>query len=134
MLNEIIKEKFNQMIPLNYNGFKSLSKEIATKIIFGTDIPNEDVYQIFKDANTIKFLFKTPKLSTINEYNNYLQYFIRNPINPSLMFYAKQYQKGQTEYDIIQQIPHWIFPITGLIATQLPRILILLFKLYCSYY
>jgi hypothetical protein len=59
-------------------------------------------------------------------YENYLRIQLHNPQKNTLLFLGHKYHKMLPEQDVIEQIPHWIFPIAGLFSVHLPRLLVLL--------
>ncbi|KKL84616.1 hypothetical protein LCGC14_1962970, partial [marine sediment metagenome] len=104
-----------------------MAKKITMQVVFGTDVVVEEVFQIFSEANSMKALVEpdyeiNPKIMSV-----YLDYLAKNIANPNpdcLVYLAVQASSDQQE--LIHQIPHWIFPIVGLIHTSIPRLLLLL--------
>lgn len=112
-----------------YDDFVNLGKKMASQIVFNTDKINDDVFNLFKEANNLN-VFSSDKFSIspkiYNNYINVLQYYIRNPNDDSLVKLLLEVTNNEEE--IIHQIPHFIFPIVGLFVTTVPRLLVLLFN------
>jgi len=125
--NEYIKNILKDHTPTNFEQFSILAKKITMQVVFGTDVVVEEVFQIFSEANSMKALVEpdyeiNPKIMSV-----YLDYLAKNIANPNpdcLVYLAVQASSDQQE--LIHQIPHWIFPIVGLIHTSIPRLLLLL--------
>jgi len=111
-----------------YHDFEKISREMIGKIIFNTTNIHEDVFNIFSEANNVMVFYTDFSISnkTINNYLNFLKKHIRNPINNSLVELCVENEGS--EYEIIQQIPHFIFPIGGLFLTTIPRLLLILYN------
>ena len=112
-----------------YDDFVNLGKLMASEIVFNTKKVDDNVFNLFKEANNID-VFSSNKFS-INQkvYDNYinvLKYYIRNPNDKSLVKLLLDVTNNEDE--IIHQIPHFIFPIVGLYVTTVPRLLVLLFN------
>lgn len=123
-LAEILNEN---ILPTNFTSFNHVSKQVAMKIVFNDDRIVEDIFTIFSEANSLQ-AFSNPNFQihakVKNAYLAYLIYNINNPNPGSLVAFARQFTDDEDE--LIQQIPHWIFPMVGLINTTFPRMLLLL--------
>lgn len=154
MYNQSIRNLLKKNIPTNYSQFSSLSRKIAMKIVFNDDFIREPVFRIFSEANSMQAIwFGSKKINPdIDRYvRNYFIENIRQPTPFSLIELAKQaYNQqlnrlpininhlyidqvcqqvknyGNIEDELINQIPHWIFPIVGLVSINIPRLLLLL--------
>ena len=127
--NNDTKNTINKYLNKNklvYSDFVKVGQEMAGKIIFNTTEVHPDVYRIFAEANTIMAFYTDLKLGekTSTNYVNYLKKHIKNPINNSLVHLCVKHESS--EYEIVHQIPHFIFPIVGLYLTTIPRLLLLL--------
>ena len=125
--NELLKWKNKDNY--DYDNFNKLGKKMATKIIFNTDHVHEDIFNIFREVNTTE-VFSNPDFK-INPkiYDNYiktLNYYIDNPNPKSLVDLCLTVSNNKDE--VLQQIPHFIFPLSGLFITSLPRLLIFIFN------
>ena len=114
-------------LPTTFQEFSLVAKKITMLVVFGTDKVVEQVFQIFNEANSMKALTEEnykidPQILSV--YTAYLRKNIAKPNPHSLMYLATQ--GTSDEHELIHQIPHWIFPIVGLIHTSIPRILLLL--------
>lgn len=114
-------------VPTNFDTFSFFSKKITMKVVFGTNIINEDIFKIFSAANSLKIFFFNKfqiPTNTMGPYVKYLTENISNPNDYSLISIALEHTHNYDE--LIHHIPHWIFPIAGLIPTTFARMLILL--------
>jgi hypothetical protein len=129
IFDEYIKESFLKIQPKNFEQFTELTKQLTSKIIFGTYQYNHIVYKVFKDADSILsalFGINTIDPADLDEYRQYLQYELEHPKENTLLFLANKHHKILSTDAIIDQIPHWIFPIAGLFNVHLPRLLLVL--------
>jgi hypothetical protein len=109
--------------------FSKLGKLISSKIVFNDDIINKDIYQLISNANSFNAI--TIGHVQLNEelhskYKNYILQNIRSPKANSLMSLIKKYNIGLSESEVLDQVPHWIFPINGIISIVSLRLLLLL--------
>lgn len=125
--NEIIKWKNKNNF--DYHDFLKLGKKMVAKIVFNTDNIHDDIFKIFNETNTTE-VFNNPDFTIDSEiYNNYiiiLKYYINKPNLQSLIQQCLLVSNDKEE--VLHQIPHFIFPISGLYVTTLPRLLIFLFN------
>jgi hypothetical protein len=129
IFSEYINEIFNKDSPKNFSEFSESTKKITSKIIFGTYDYNDVVYKVFKQADSIissAFNINVVDKTDLSLYENYLRIQLQNPQKNTLLFLGHKYHKMLPEQDVIEQIPHWIFPIAGLFSVHLPRLLVLL--------
>ena len=122
--NSILKNLNKQK--LTFQDFNNLSKDVTSLIIFNTTNVHDDVFKLFQEANNVTLFYKKFSLNkdTFQNYTKFLINHIRKPVDMSLVNLCKDYENS--EYEIIQQIPHFIFPIAGLYLTTIPRLLLLL--------
>ena len=108
-----------------YSDFEKISRDMIGKIVFNTTNIHEDVYRIFSEANNVMAFYTNFSINKKikNNYLNFLKKHIHNPLNKSLVQLCVENENS--EYEIIQQIPHFIFPIGGLYLTTIPRILLI---------
>jgi cytochrome P450 len=124
-----IQTAFRNMNPKNFEEFTELTRSLTSKILFGTYEYNKTIYTIFKQADSIlsaRFNVNTVNQDDLHEYRSYLRNELENPKPNTLMAIANEYHKMLPLDDVIDQIPHWIFPIAGLFSVHLPRLLVLL--------
>lgn len=129
IFNDYIRESFYSTNPRNFEEFTALTRRLTSRIIFGTYDYNPIVYTVFKQADSIlsaRFGFNTVNTSDLAEYYKYLQFELENPKPNTLLFLGHKYHSMLPIQDVIDQIPHWIFPIAGLFSVHLPRLLLLL--------
>jgi hypothetical protein len=127
--DEYIKEAFLNIQPKNFEQFTELTKQLTSKIIFGTYQYNPIIYTVFKEADSIfsaLFNINTVNSEDLEQYRTYLKYELENPKENTLISTANKYHKLLPTDGIIDQIPHWIFPIAGLFSVHLPRLLVIL--------
>lgn len=111
--------------PSNFNEFLSIGKQLAGQIVFGQKNVPSYVFDMFKEANsTFNLLFPPKQLPSSKLFENYALKQLNNPVYGSLTYLGKKY--GASNYEIIHQIPHWIFPLVGICMNIIPRVLILI--------
>jgi hypothetical protein len=121
-----VLSRFN---PKNFDQFTEVTRMITSQIIFGTYEYNPIIYKVFKQANSFfSALFKVNTVNTddLQEYHNYLRFELENPKPNTLLELANTYHKMLPTDSVIDQIPHWVFPIAGLFSVHLPRLLVIL--------
>ena len=120
--------KWNNKNTLVYSDFLQFGKFMASQIVFNAKNINPDIFNIFKEANTLTAFEKNYKINEKihNNYTRILNHYINNPINYSLVKLLTEISHNNEE--IRHQIPHFIFPIVGLFVTTIPRVLVLLFN------
>lgn len=111
--------------PINFKDFEYLGKKLAMKFVFGDEKIVSEIFELFGDANSYSSLtypdYSIPE-NIMKPYLKYLREKIDSPVYPSMVWFAVK--SGASEYEILNQIPHWIFPIVGLISTSSPRLLL----------
>lgn len=120
-------EKWKQKNKITYNDFNKLGKKMVEKIVFNADYIPDDIFKIFSEANSLEVFYNPNFKINPKIYNNYLRiltYYINNPNENSLIKLCVTL--GNSQKEILDQIPHFIFPIIGLFITTIPRLLILL--------
>jgi hypothetical protein len=126
---EYIQEIFYKERPKNFEEFTEVTRQLTSKIIFGTYEYNPIIYKIFKQADSFlsaRFNVNTVNPSDLQKYREYLIYELENPKENTLLELGNKYHKLLPLDSVIDQIPHWIFPIAGLFSVNLPRLLVLL--------
>jgi len=114
-------------VPSNFTQFTAVARQITNKIVFNRDKIEPAVYQIFSEANSLQALLTDNyRIDPVvyNSYRKYLHESIDNPQFPSLVELSTKYSNNVPE--LMQQIPHWIFPTVGLINTTFPRLLLIM--------
>lgn len=115
--------------PHDYKTFSEMAKRLTSKYIFGTYEYNPIIYKVFKQADS--FLSAVLDVNTVNskdlaEYHAYLEYELSNPKPNTLLSLGYHHHSELSTDVLVDQIPHWIFPIAGVIGVHLPRLLALL--------
>jgi hypothetical protein len=128
--NDIRKSllKWKNKTIFEYNDFIKFAKLSTSQVVFNTNKIHSDVFNIFNEANSIQVFYTKFDINKV-AYNNYikiLKYYIKNPVNKSLI--KLLVNETTDEEELIHQIPHFIFPIVGLFVTIIPRLLVLLFN------
>lgn len=127
--SEYIKEILYKETPTNFSEFTEATKKITSKIVFGTYEYNPIIYKVFTQADSI--LSATFGTNFVDKedlilYEHYLRENLENPQPKTLLYLGHKYHNMLPQQDVIEQIPHWIFPIAGLFSVHLPRLLVLL--------
>lgn len=129
IFSEYINDIFYNLKPKKFSEFTESTRKITSKIIFGTYQYNDIIYKVFKQADSIlsaTFGINFVDKNDLSLYENYLRTQLHNPQPNTLLHLGHKYHKMLPENVVIQQIPHWIFPIAGLFSVHLPRLLVLL--------
>lgn len=117
--------KNNTMTNIDFN---NIGRKVTSKIVFGLDQIPDQVYTIFSQANSAyRIILDKGSLNTY-EFKIYLNFLKKSMIDPepySLIWIAKHSQQLQSR-ELLDQIPHWIFPIVGQYISSFPRLLLLL--------
>lgn len=124
---EIYKILGENILPNDFDSFSKIAKKITMKIVFNEDKINRDIFKVFREANSLKSIFFTNFKLNPEIKKPYLQYFyqhVKKPKYPSLVYLSREYSDNMCE--LINQIPHWIFPINNLIGTSFMRLLLVL--------
>jgi hypothetical protein len=109
--------------PANYQQFSFLGKKLAGLVVFNDPNPSDTVFKILSESNNPwSLLFNIPQPS-MQEYMQYVKQELAHPRPRSMIELGKKF--GASDYEMIQQIPHWVFPIAGLIAVAVPRVMVL---------
>ncbi len=136
--NKNISNILDKKLPKNFDEFVNVGKQIVSKLVFND--PNgtpDEVFNIFGKANSMKALlgenFKIDS-KTMNAYISYLEKNIDNPNPDSLIYLAVNsisycpHGSRLCKEELIQQIPHWIFPTMGMFHSIAPRLLLILYN------
>lgn len=129
VFDKYIHESFLRNKPTNFEQFTELAKQLTSKIIFGTYNYNNIIYKVFKEADSMfsaVLNINTVNSEVLEEFRIYIKYELENPKENTLLTLANKHHKLLPTDDIIDQIPHWIFPIAGLFSVNLPRLLLVL--------
>lgn len=128
-MNDSIKEKMTAINPYNFTTFSEMAKQLTSNIIFGTYEYNPVIYKVFRQADS--FLSAVFNINTVDpedlaEYRRYLQNQLFNPLPNTLLSLGQVHHYALSTEVIVDQIPHWIFPIAGVFGVHLPRLLAVL--------
>ncbi len=116
-----------QGLPHDNAGFTRLAKTITARIVFGVPNVPDDVFRMFSEANSAWGLRRGDRqidARVRHTYDSVLRHFLRQPVPGSLV--AECVKASRNEEELFHQIPHFIFPIAGLVHTNVPRALLLL--------
>jgi hypothetical protein len=108
-------------LPTVHGDFGRLGEGLALKLVFG-DVADRRLFGLFREANGLEvFWGRSPSLPS----HRHLVAAIDQTRSPeSLLGLARRI--GLDRHELLQQAPHWLFPINGLITVTLPRVLALL--------
>jgi cytochrome P450 len=115
--------------PRNFQEFSTVAKQITMKVLFGTTDIYGPVFDIFQQANRVwALLFGQINIETLDRFQNFVRQQLRNPTPNSLIWLASQQDEHLLleQQELMDQVPHWIFPIVGTLTLTTIRILILL--------
>lgn len=135
-IERCIEKTFDNYLPRNSNEFQEYGRKLSDYLLFGETKPeyHHFLYRIFSESNSIIAPFfpsYNPVFCKTKEYyHRYLEYYIHHPIPQSMVHTAlvcnEKANSPLQKQEFIDQIPHWIFPISGLVNVALPRLLCLL--------
>ena len=73
-----------------------------------------------------RFQINTVNPENYKKYREYLEYELNNPKPNTLLALANQVHTMLPMDSVIDQIPHWVFPIAGVFSVHLPRLMVVL--------
>ena len=126
---EYIREVFAESRPTNFEEFTEATRRITSRIIFGTYDYNPILYKVFKQADSLvsaRFNVNTVNEDDLQEYREYMRNQLEHPKPNTLLSLANTHHKLLPMDVVIDQIPHWVFPIAGLFSVHLPRLMVML--------
>ena len=112
---------------IGYNEFNDFGKYLVTKIVFNVDNIDNNIYQIFTEANTLEVFYNDQfkiKPEIFNKYKETIYYYLENPRPQSLIELCLKVSQNKEE--ILHQIPHFMFPIISITLSVIPRLIILI--------
>lgn len=127
MYHDLVGKLVRKKIPVKFDDFVKLGQELTMYIVFGDRGVVPEMFDIFKEANSLSAVWKPgykidPNI--LNVYRLYMRENIRCPRKGSLVELGVKL--GVSEEEMIHHIPHWIFPLAGLAPTSVSRMLFLL--------
>lgn len=116
------KYKIPEYIQMNFDDFMFDAKIIVKQIVFNNTEINDDVFDVFEQANSLWSIFDNDYKVDRTNFLKYLPF-----AKPGSMVHDAIYLNKLECNELIDQIPHWIFPIVGTISQSAPRLLLLLY-------
>jgi len=126
--DKYIQNQLQDSLPEEFNDFLNFGKRLAMRVVFNDDYVYEPIFQMFQAANSASsVMFGTAHIDSDlkQKYFDFMKSSLKNPNKGSLIYMIND-ADGLDETEILHQIPHWIFPITGLIAISALRFLTIL--------
>ena len=125
--NNIIKNLLQNHQPKNFNKFMNTSQYFVSPVVFNKKKIPDDIFKIFQLANSLQAVIN-PNFKLPNKINNFYRKFIWNELQNPQPFSLVSLCQNSNLYkeELIDQVPHWIFPIGGIIHTVVPRTLVML--------
>ena len=124
LYNKELKRMISKAPPRNFEEFGELGQYMAGVIVFGTTKPSPSVFKVLEESNTSASIFFKITPSSYDAYDAYVRQQMANPIPNSMVALGRRF--GSSDYEMTQQIPHWIFPIVSITAIGVPRALLLI--------
>lgn len=127
-INNWIQHQLSQTIPTTFQEATTLGKKAIGFIVFRDNIPDK-VFDMFTEANSITSVSMggtSINSNTKKAYFEYLDKAIENPIPGSLVYSAMRHDISKKI--LIDQIPHWMFPVGGIFNSNAPRLLVTLYN------
>lgn len=128
VFQQYIWSTFDNETPTDFKSFSTCAKQISMKIVFGDDSASSKIFDMFKKSNSILGIVVGTidiPIETRSEYEQYIIKNIQNPLPNSLVSLIPK-DTPLTLKEVLHQVPHWIFPINGIISVHLPRLLTVL--------
>jgi cytochrome P450 len=126
---EYIDAVFEESRPKTFAEFTEATRKITSRIIFGTYDYNPIMYKVFKQADSLmsaRFNINTVNAGDLEEYREYMRKELETPKPNTLLSLANTHHALLPMDSVIDQIPHWVFPIAGLFSVHLPRLMVVL--------
>lgn len=128
IFDKYIQDELKRDLPTTFYEFLNFGQRLAMRVVFNENQIYPPIFQMFQAANSVSSVIfgKTeidPKLK--QAYYDHLKKSIKAPNKESLVSMMKD-ADGLTEEEIVHQIPHWVFPIAGLIGISATRFLAVL--------
>jgi cytochrome P450 len=124
-----IEEVFTAARPKTFADFTEATRKITSRIIFGTYDYDPILYKVFKQADSLlsaRFNVNTVDPVDLEAYRTYMRKELESPKPNTLLALANTHHALLPMDSVIDQIPHWVFPIAGLFSVHLPRLLVML--------
>lgn len=128
LFETVIASELSKKLPNNFNEFSDLGKKLVMKFVFNEDEIFEPLFEMINAANSISSVATgQTKIDPIlaRKYYDYLNKHVDNP-NENCLMYLTKHQTIISNQELIHQIPHWIFPIMGIVTVHFPRFLAIL--------
>ncbi len=101
-----------------------LSHTITKLLLFGHTNVSDEIFDLIYTPTTIELIFKTG--DHVKAIHNRWRYILKTTEIKDNSLIGKLKKNNNLDHDdIIDQIPHWVFPINGSISITLPRLLLL---------
>lgn len=116
LYSKYIKKQFDEGVPQSGTDFMRMTQRLATKVIFN-DVHDPNIYRVFQEANSIWSQILGGVTISDETMAPYMEYLNKNIIDPkpdSLIEIAVSSTSNTSREELIHQIPHWMFPISGL--------------------
>ena len=125
--NQMISKIIHENVPTNFEQFQETAKKIISRIVFNKPMLPPKIFEIFNVANSLDAVINSnfelpPKLNEF--YRKFIWDELQNPQPYSLLSLTQDTNLHKEE--LIDQVPHWMFPIGGIIHTVVARTLVLL--------
>ena len=122
----MISEILSKNVPVNFDQLLVSAKQIISRVVFNKPMLPEKIFKIFSVANSLGAVTYSrslpPKLDKF--YRDFIWQELQNPLPYSLVSLTATTNLGKEE--LIDQVPHWMFPIGGIIHTVSARTLLML--------
>jgi cytochrome P450 len=125
--NQMIGAVIRDRVPSNFDEFLEAAKKIVSRIVFNKPRIPDEIFEIFSVANSLDAVVNSnfelpPQLN--RTYREFIWSELQNPEPLSLVSLTAATDLRKEE--LIDQVPHWMFPIGGIVHTVSARTLALL--------
>ncbi len=124
--NTVISRLLQKQQPKNFDEFINIAQRIISRVVFNKEMIPKQIFEIFAIANSLQAVLD-PKFELPAKKNKFYREFIwkelQDPQSLSLVSLCRNSVLEKEE--MIDQVPHWIFPVGGIIHTVVPRTLVM---------
>ena len=107
--------------PRTFDEFQNAAKLIAMKVVFGLDQVHAPTFKVLEASNNVLVMLGWMRGPNTDEMTQFIKRQLASP-RPNSLVSLVPCTGGLSVDELVQQVPHWVFPITGLCSTHLLRL------------
>ena len=127
VFNRHIGDTLRAALPTNFDEFLGAANRLSSLVVFGRRSVPPEIYETFEESNCLSAMldksFSLPS-DLSDRFRSYIWENIQHARPSCLVNGSGEF--SLTKAGCIDQVPHWIFPVRGVVATVAPRVLALL--------